>query len=214
MATGKSLKGSRRQLVEQAGVYVQRFTTDPSALGLTDPQIDDLKTAREMAATAYHDHLEAICASRVATQLWFDRADAFISLSRRTIKAIKAKADLDNDPSLYVISGIPVPDTTPTPGPAPQAPTDLAATISNLGYVQLTWKGTRSKLIATHVWRRLPGELGFMLVGVATGTSWTDTSVPAGTVSANYYAVAASKGLLSATTQIVVVNFGKLHVAA
>lgn len=211
---GKSLTGSIRQQVEQVQTYSPRFNLNAAALALTAPQLAALDDALSLSDTAYQDHLDAMLASKAATQDWYDKANEAITIARGLIKSIKAKAQVDDNPELYVLSGIPVPDTTPTPSAPPSAPSDFAAAVTNTGYVQLTWKGTRSSLITTNIWRRLANEASYTMVGAVTGSNWTDTTVPAGTTTASYYGVAVRKGQSSEPTEIVMINFGQLQVAA
>lgn len=214
MSNGKSLSGTVRQQIERISVYTPRFTSNSAALGLSALQISALQDALDLAETAYQDHLSAMTESKTATQNWYDKGNECIEVARGLIKAIKAKAEVDDNPGLYVLSGIPVPDSTPTPSTPPSTPTEFAAAVTNTGYVQVTWKGTRSSLISTNIFRRLANETNFTMVGAVTGSNWTDTTVPPGTTTASYYGVAFRKGLSSEPTEVVTINFGQLQLAA
>lgn len=211
---GKVLQGSRRQQVEQATTYTARIVAHAVELGLDPLLIDRLQNAILKAEEARDEHYAAMVESKARTQAWKDRGDEALEVVRAVVKIIKARAQLEENPELYVLSGIPVPDTRPTPGSAPERPHAPSVSVSSLGFVELTWKGTRSTLISTHVFRRLEGERKFTLVGAVSGTNWSDTTVPPGTRNAAYYLVAHRKGKQSEPTEIVAVNFGQYQVAA
>jgi hypothetical protein len=211
---GQVLDGSRRQLIEQINTYMVAWANNPTGIGLTAGQITTLQNLLDLANTAYTDKLVADNNSKAATLDFYNRADDAIEVARSYVKTIKAKAAITNDPNIYVKAGIPEPDDKPTPSQPPSMPTDFSAAITNTGYVQVSWKGTRSSSIYVSIWRRLPEENEFSLIGTTTGFNFTDTTVPSGTQQALYFGIASRKGQQSDPTEIVNVNFGQMSAAA
>lgn len=210
----ETLNGSKKQKLQKLKVYLPYWTANTAAIGLTGPQVASLQSKVDVADAAKQAQQAAINAAQMATMNWHHRLDTAAAMAAGYIKAIKAKARIDDNPNIYVLAGLPEPITTPTPLPAPDMPSDFAASITNQGYVRLTWEGTRSSKVFTTIWRRMPGEAGFTLVGSGTGLNFTDMNVPPGTPMASYFAVANRQGKSSDPTEIVTVCFGQLHVAA
>ncbi len=209
-----TLSGTRKQKLQKLKVYLPQWAANAVAIGLTGPQVAGLQSAVDVADDAELAQQAAINAAQMATMDWYHKIDTAAAMAQGYIKAIKAKADIDNNPNIYVLAGLPEPDNYPTPVQAPGMPTNFAAAITNTGYVQLTWDGTRSSKIFTSLWRRLPDEAGYTLVGSVNGMNFTDVTVPPGTQSATYFAVANRQGQSSDPTEIVTVNFGQLQIAA
>lgn len=102
------------------------------------------------------------------------------------LKTIRAKAEKDNDPNIYVLAEIPAPQP-PTPAGPPDQPTHLAAAVLQPFGLRLTWKGTVAQNAAFNVFRRLPGETAYTLLKSTREKSYDDNAVPGSVASVQYY---------------------------
>lgn len=133
-----------------------------------------------------NDAEAARLASKAATLELSEALEIVNQLGGGYIKTIRGKAESTLDNSVYVKAMIP-PPTAPTPSGTPNQPTALSAFIDDEGGVNLGWNGSTRYSTYFTIWRKLPGESSFAIIGTVGGKKWVDNTVEAGTPYALYY---------------------------
>lgn len=157
---------------------------DPTKIGLTVAEVNDLKVAAIAARTQYNNQQTAKNAAKAATQAFYDQSDELRSKTAAAIRAIKFYADSTNDPNVYVAAQIPAP-LPPSPVAPPSQPTNIRAIIQPGGALTLEFKATSAAAGAVYlVKRKLAGQSNFQLIGTAQNTrsavkTFTDFTLPA-----------------------------------
>jgi hypothetical protein len=99
------------------------------------------------------------------------------------LKAIKAYAATTNNSGVYALAQIaPSKAPTPTPTPPPAVPTDLVASLENLGAIRVSWTASIARGKAFSLWRKLniSGQSFEQIATVSGTTTFVDETLPAG----------------------------------
>lgn len=182
------LPPSTIRMIEWFEQRIPVWTANPSAIGLTLPQVTQLMTRTAAARTAYQNAQAARNESKSKTVLLTDAAGSLRNYGADLIKTIKAYAETTNDPTVYAEADVP-PPAAPSPLGPPGTPTDIVTTINNRGYVEIRWKAdnaANSSGAYFKIERRLDDEQGFRLLGTTGLKTFTDETIPAGTLQATY----------------------------
>ncbi len=182
------LPNSTIRMIEWFEQRIPVWTANPSAIGLTLPQVTQLMTRTAAARTAYQNAQAARNESKSKTVLLTDAAGSLRNYGADLIKTIKAYAETTNDPTVYAEADVP-PPAAPSPLGPPGTPTDIVTTINNRGFVEIRWKAdnaANSTGAYFKIERRLDGEQAFRLLGTTGLKTFTDESIPAGTLQATY----------------------------
>ncbi len=159
-------------------------------------------TAFTVVVKAASDALEAQTkakeTSKAATTTFHNNVAAMRANGADIIQTIKAFAETTNNPNVYGLAQLPMPQP-PTPLPAPGQPTNFKVELTGSGAVQITWKATNSASssgVFFTVKRKLASDAAFVNVGTVGAKKFTDTSILQGTTSATYL-VQGFRGLLA-----------------
>lgn len=193
--------------------HLALWTTNAVVIGLTAPQMTAFTALVEAARDAYSAAEDARIASKNATMDMDAAIEIMHQLGTGYIQTIRGKADSTLDPSVYSKAGIPAP-ATPTPSGTPNQPTALSAYIDDGGGVNLSWNGSTRYSTYFTIWRKLPGESGFTIIGTVGGKKWLDSTVEAGTTYATYYVKAHRGNKVSVASMQSNVIFGIEAMAA
>ena len=166
--------------------HLAPWTTNAVAIGLTAPQMTAFTTMVETARDKFNDAEAARLASKTATLEMNSAIDIMNQIGMGCVKNIRGKAESTLDDTVYVKAMIP-PPTAPTPSGTPSQPTGLSAFIDDGGRVNLAWVGTTQYSTYFTIWRKLPEEPAFTMIGTVGGKKWMDDTVEAGTPYATYF---------------------------
>lgn len=180
--------------------HLAPWTTNAVAIGLTAPQMTAFTTLVETARDKFNDAEAARLSSKAATLELSEALEIVNQLGAGYIKTIRGKAESTLDNSVYVKAMIP-PPTAPSPSGIPSQPTGLSAFIDDGGRVNLAWVGSTRYNTYFTIWRKLPGESAFDMIGTVGGKKWMDDSVEAGTPYATYF-VQAHRGTKVSTPSL------------
>lgn len=171
-----------REAIDWALAHNSVFLANAASIGLSSGQSTAFKNAALAADAAFSARENAANTARAATLNQNAAVSAMRIVASDTLRAIKAFAEAQANPSaVYALAQIP-PPAAPSPRPAPGQPTDFKVTLNPGGSIGLRWKcrnpeGTTGTVY--HVFRRVggpdatPTDLG--TVGVR---EFTDNSVP------------------------------------
>ena len=184
------------KIPEKITWYQQReaaWTTSATAIGLSAPELTSMSAKIAAAAAALEAHNQAKQASKDATVALYAAVRAMGEFGSTLIKQIRAKAEQDG-PNVYVLSSVP-PPSTPAPVAAPGTPFDFVVLlVAANGALQLKWKCTNAPNgpgVFYSIERRIGAAGSFVLLGTSGARSYTDATVPAGTVQVTYRITAA-----------------------
>lgn len=179
-------RGDALDWVEQ---HIEPWTDNQAAIDLSVAQV----AAITQLATTAREKLTAAGAARqaakTATQEWYAAADQMKQLSSDLIIDIKAYARGDGGEQVYTLAQI-NPKDPPGEAPPPAVPSDMRTSLTNEGFVAMTWKGKGPTGTRYHVRRRLPSENVFTFLGDTSDKGFTDQTVPQGTTRVDYQIVA------------------------
>lgn len=180
--------------------HLQPWTTNASAIGLTGPQVAMLSDLVETAREKYVEAEAARLASKIATQSLQNALELMNKVGSGCVQSIRGKADSTLDASVYSKALIP-PPAAKTPSGIPNQPTACSAFIDDGGRVNLSWVGSTQYNTYFTIWRKLPGESGFKMIGTVGGKKWVDETVRAGTPCATYF-IKAHRGTKISTASL------------
>lgn len=152
-------------------------------------------------------------ASKCATMNLTNSLSTMGQIGAGCIKTIRGKALSSMDASVYSKALIPAP-TAATPSGIPPQPTDLRMSIDDGGTVNLTWNGSTRHNTYYTIWRKLPGETGFTMIGTVGGKKWSDDTVTAGTAFATYFVKPHRGNKVGTPSQQMNLIFGTVAMAA
>ena len=185
------------------------WAADPAAIGLTAAQVAELQTTLTLAGNAYNTVLATRQLAKNQTATQNAAMENLLDLGSGMIAAIKAFADLsDNPTAVFQTAEIDPPEGRAGPLPPPEAATDLTTELLNSGAVRVRWKGTVANGTFYDVYRELEGESGFTLIGSSATRRFDDVTVPAGTTRAMYYTVTRRDALASGESEPTLIRFG------
>lgn len=185
----------------------------PPDTGLSAQQLIDTENAALEAESAYLAMLAAHDAARDATQNKNNKLEALRAIFGGDIDTIDAYAKATDDPDVYVRAGIPKPKDRGE-RTAPEAPSDLRATLQLDGSIVLSFKGATGGGAQYHVQRQTTGTDNvtspYAFMGFADDEKrFVDNAVPEGLKSVGYRVAARlSTGRMSPWSVTYTVPFG------
>ncbi|MCA9279796.1 MAG: hypothetical protein H6815_09440 [Phycisphaeraceae bacterium] len=192
--------------------FEQRVTgwaENPAAIGLTAGQVTEITTETTEARTAYDNAQAAKTAAKNATMTQNTQVSEMRSFGNQVIKTIRAYALTQPDPNaVYTAASVP-PPKDPQSNP-PEQPYGITYDLNDSGALELKWKGnTQGGSTVYSVLRSVqtePGEPFGQLeqVGLTGVRSFTDSTVPACTIAAQYI-IKAYKGSFSPVGSVPIV---------
>ena len=171
------------------------WVANAAALGISESAAASLQTLAGAARTALNT-AELRAADAVSATAAQNEAIAEMRrLGANLIKGIRLTASMEGNPSLYQIAQIPEPRKPSEVEPV--NPSNLRFFLGSNGGLELRWDGLTVRGTSYLVDRAIVGASGqpgpFSRIATATSRSYTDKTVPPGTVSA-VYRVSALKG--------------------
>lgn len=185
---GRNLPAENNAALIWLEAHIDQWQADPISVGLTQVEADEL--AAEIVATRA-ERTAAQTTRQTAittTRSYNDRADGLRAIASPLIAAIKHYGDIASDPSVvYTAAGLlrPAPRS---PVALPSRPVITGTVLNPKGFAVIKWQATGPTGTVYNVMRKLPGEMGFTLIGQGGGRvkEFADETVPLGTHSAAY----------------------------
>jgi hypothetical protein len=182
------------------------WSVDPAALGILPTDIVELNARVSEARADFDAALAARNTAKALTEAQHNSVSTMFDFGSGILKTIRAKAEKDNDPNIYVLAEIPAPQP-PTPAGPPEQPTELAAAVLQPFGLRISWKGTISQNASFNVFRRLPGETSYTLLKSTREKFYEDNAVPSGVASVEYY-IAAVRDEFTVNSTGITLQFG------
>ena len=188
------------------------FIAEATTIGLTAAQAEQF-AARTLAAqearTAYDTARQA---ARSAHQKMLDALAELRFDAGLAVQSIRARAaGSDNPVAVYAAAKID-PPSKPSPSEPPAQPKTLRVALdASSGALTLRWKAANpagTQGTSYIIRRRLPGENGWTILGVAGKKRFVDNSLVAGTPQAEYIVQGLRSGTAGPPSQIFLVTFG------
>ena len=186
------------------------WNTNQAGIGLTSGQVIDLAQDIVNTRGAFTSVGTARAASKDATGNFHSNGSAMRTQGSGMISAIKSFAQNSADPQVVYDLASVSPADPRSPAPPPAQPFNLAATLANNGSVIVSWEGTGPVGTLYEVYRRLPAETEFDLLGVVDALSkeYTDGGLPLNSTFATYQVRAVRGDTASAFSTQFNIQFG------
>lgn len=170
--------------IEFCEEHLPIWTANATQIGLLPAQVTAFGTAVTAARTQYNAAVAARAAAKNQTANMHQKLDTMNGQCADLVRIIRAYANVQNDPNVYIKAEIPAPPT-PQPVPAPGTPGDFTVSINELGAIRIDWKcANPTSAIGTvyEVSRRIgsPEESEFTFVGNTGKKFFEDTTLPSG----------------------------------
>ena len=201
-----------QDLLDFCDTHTATFSANAAAIGITPVAALLFKSTYDKARADSKAASAADDVKMAAVSTAQESIRTLRKVAGDVIAAIKAFAEAAPIPSVvYNLAQIPMP-AAPGPVPAPGMPTSFTAGIEPSGAITLRWKcanpvgggGT-----VYEIQRKTGGAGGgnFSVVGIIGTRTFTDTSLPAGSVGV-MYKITAIRSTIRGVANIFVVNFG------
>ena len=186
---GRNLPSERGPALDWTTERLAKWTANAAAIGVDPATVTAAASATAAATNARTAAGTARAASKSATKHYYDLADEALDLVRDIILEVKAHAASTDDPQVYVLADL-SPKDPPGETPAPEAPSDVTASLLPDGALELRWKGKGPQGTFYIVKRRLLGQGAFGIIATTTDKSFTDNNIPQGTDEVRYQILA------------------------
>lgn len=171
------------------------WVANAAALGISESAAASLQTLAQSARAALNNAALKAAESVSATAAQNETIGEMRKVGGNLIKGIRLTASMEGDPSLYQLAQIPEPKKPSEIDPV--NPSNLRFFLGSNGGLELRWDGLTVRGTSYLVDRAIVGASGqpgpFSRIATATSRSYTDKTVPPGSVSA-VYRVSALKG--------------------
>lgn len=194
------------QWIEQR---LPNWTEDPTTIGLTAALVGELTAETTQARNAYETAQAAKTAAKNATVTQNTQVGEMRTVANQLIKTIRAFAITQPDPSAVLTAASVPPPKDPSSLP-PEQPYNITYDLNDEGALVLKWKGnTQGSSTVYSILRAVQSEPGGayenpVQVGLTGVRTFTDNSIPACTISAQYV-IKAYKGAFSPVGSIPVI---------
>ena len=190
---------------------IAKWVANAAGLNVPAATLTALSTLVENARKEYEEAQLARIAAKEATESQNLAVRLMGNAGADVIAVIKAFAEskptVAERDAVLNLANLPIP-TPPSAQPAPNMPTNVVVDPNANGTVTVKWKATSNAGAVYLVYRKLAGNNQFSQIGFVATKSIIDGSVPAGTVSCEYYIQAVRGAQTSPATMPVVVRFG------
>lgn len=213
------------ELIDFCVSRIANWTTNAEQIGIEASQVQALNALVTQASSALDASVKARNGAKSATLTLEVSIGELRNAASTLVRQIKAYADAQSNPqSVFALAQI-NPPAPPAPLPPPGKPEDFNVALNSDGSVTLSWTGqgsAASRGTFYTIYRRLPGQAGYVTVGGSPGTtterrraSFTDATIPASAASAGvHYIVQGFRGTRAGTaSDALVVQFGADGVA-
>ncbi|HYE62620.1 MAG TPA: hypothetical protein VD997_11550 [Phycisphaerales bacterium] len=186
---GSNMPQSKRDLLPWALAHADQWVLNAAQIGVPPATALAFKTLAGTFSSTSGAADAARQASKDATLADDNSYTTVRAMGGQLVNMIKAYAEANNDPNVYVLSGL-KPNSGPGVVPSPVAPDKMTMTVNGDGSVTLKWKVTQPAGctgVQYRVLRRLGGEDNFSLIGTSgSKKSFQDKTIPFGTDSVAY----------------------------
>lgn len=205
------LPSDNAELLRFGNDHAPVFTTNAVQIGLTAPIASAFTASNKTMQDNWLAFNDAKAALRKASDAWKESRAAFRTLAGQDCTLIKNFAERQANPAtVYALAQIPAPSPR-TPGVAPNAPTDLRATLdTQTGELIVRWNASQPKGVTGVVYniQRVIGTgTGFASAGLSGAKSFTDDNIPTGTSRIQYRVIAQRGSLTSPASTTLDVRF-------
>lgn len=183
---------NRQDAIIFCEAHMPVWAANAAAIGLTPAQVTSLQNFTTTARTKFNSAQAARQASVAATDDYYNAVRSMRGQAADLVRLIKAKAEADNNPNVYVIAQIP-PPAPPSAVPAPGKPTDIQVTLNPGGSITITWESTNSApssgaffLVSRKINGGPNATPGFVGIGGTSVREFTDDTIAAGTPGISY----------------------------
>ncbi|MFG0283362.1 MAG: hypothetical protein ACF8R7_02975 [Phycisphaerales bacterium JB039] len=202
---------SREAQINYFEQHVAIWANDPAAIGLTSGIVTNLNGLTQQARSAFVSVEAVRSQSKASTTGYYNATDAMREAGAAAIDAIRAFAKTSGDPNVYEAAQIP-PPASPTPYPAPAAPSGVKTSLDASGNIIIDWDITQpapGAQVFTVIYRRLNANGAYSIIGNTQGKQFTDTTVPVGTSEVAYQLQSLAGGQTGPFSDAVNVYLGK-----
>lgn len=182
---GSNMPSYRGAAIDWITEHLAQWADNAAAIGIDAADVAALASSTSTATNSRTAAGVARQASKDATLDWYDAADTAMDGARDLILEIKAFAASSDNPQVYVLAGL-SPKDPPGETPAPDAPSDITATLLSGGSLELKWKGKGPRGTFYIVNRRLLGESTYSVIATVTDKTFTDATLPVGVDEVRY----------------------------
>ncbi len=212
---GTNIPTSRTESIDWVADRIALWTTNAVAIGLSDLEVAALTALAASAGTAQTDAQIARASSKSATLDFYTQTDAMRDSAADLVATIKAFAEKTDDPNVYVLANV-SPQDAPSPAPLPSQPTNGSAELGGNGAITINFDALGPGGTVWQVWRQLNSETEYTFVGNADSRSksFLDTTIPAGTASAQYTIQGVRGNVSGPVSFAITVQFGGVSGAA
>ncbi len=203
----------RLDFLQWCKTHTDVFTNAGPSIGLSTQQAAAFSAAYDAARAAVDDQDAAKEAAKAATQQALEKVRLLQESAALTVATIRLFAESTDNPTVYNVAQI-NPPQPPTAIPAPNAATDLSATLdANTGNITLRWKATQPEgAVGTtySIFRRAQGQADFVILGSSGKKSFVDQTFFAGPDGVEYKVQAVRSGILGPMSATLAVSFGRV----
>jgi len=174
----------RDELIEFYRTHLPVWRQDPSRIGLSAVQLDQLEALVQEADERTAEMNDLRVRAMSATTARNDATDALRRFGAGLMTTIRGHAQTTNDRSTYTEAMIP-PPAAPTPAGKPTTPTAVRAQPGSDGAVTLAWEGTISGGQFFTIMRSIDNG-PFVHAASLRRKTWRDAKIPLGTAFVQY----------------------------
>jgi len=200
----------RQEFLNWVEGHIDVWTAAAATIGLTAAQTLAFKNAAGNLRIRNTAQQATKAAAKAATEAVVDADSATRALTSDLVRTIRAFAENNNNPNVYVLAQIPAPQAS-SPVPPPGQPTDFKVELNPSGSITVKWKAKHpegSDRVVYFVQRKLVGQTAFALLGGTGDKNYEDDTLPAGVDGATYI-ITAQRGQVSGPpSQQLSVTFG------
>ena len=213
---GENMPGYNPDALTWLEGRIATWQADPAGIGLTSALVTTLATDVTTSRNAFTSVQTVRGESKNATEAFKVSGDGMRASASLLIATIKAFADASSDPQLVYDAANVSPQDPRSPAPPPEQPANLEAVLQNNGTIELSWSGRGPTGTLYEVYRRLPTETTFDLLGNvdALTKSYNDAAIPAGTTFLTYQVRAVRGDQVSPFSTQFSIQFGSIDAAA
>lgn len=176
---GRNLPPQRSAALDWTTERLATWTANAAQIGVDPATVSAVASAIATATNLRTAAGTARAASKSATSAYHNSADEALDMVRDLILEVKAFAASTDDPQVYVLADL-SPKDPPSETPAPDAPSDIIASLRPSGRIELKWKGKGPQGTFYIITRQLPGEAAYTTIATTTDKSFVDASIPFG----------------------------------
>lgn len=201
---------NRSEFLAFCNAHTDLWAAKASSLGLEIVAVNEWKALVTTANERVTEQMIAADAAKAATNTANDAIDAARVATSNLVRAIRDYAITTNDLGVWDTAGLPRP-ADPSAVPPPGQPTMVRASLNLNGSLTLRWQRNNapgSTGTSYLIFRKLPSQTSFNIIGGGTNKSFTDALVPSGIANVQYIIQGIRGSTNGAPSETLIVNFG------